>query len=231
MSELAEQDPRAREQGAEALLGHHFARPELLSHALKHRSAAPGLGSNERLEFVGDRVLGLLVAEWLVERFPAEAEGALGPRFATLVAQPALAEIAEAEGLAALLDVGAGEARAGVRRRATVLADAMEAVIGALFLDAGLVPARSFVRRVFAAAIEAQHTPPKDPKAALQEWAQARGLPLPHYVIADRQGPPHLPIFTVHVALDGALGSGTAGTKREAEQRAARDLLGRLPDG
>lgn len=228
MSELPVSTIQSREEGAEAFLGHHFERPELLSRALKHRSAVHGLGSNERLEFIGDRVLGLLIAEWLVERFPEEAEGSLGPRFGVLVAQPTLAEIAETGGLARLLDVGVNEAKAGVRRRATVLADAMEAVIGALFLDAGLPPARAFVRRAFAGAIEAQRIPPKDPKAALQEWAQARGLPLPHYAIAERQGPPHQPIFTVHVELNGAVGSGTAGTKREAEERAAHELLGQL---
>jgi ribonuclease III len=218
----------AREAAAESLLGHSFARPELLREALTHRSAAQGRGSNERLEFVGDRVLGLLIAEWLGERFPAEQEGALGRRLAALVSQPVLARIAEAEGLPQVLDVARDEAKAGVRRRATVLADAMEAVIGALFLDAGLAPARAFVRRAFEPALAAQATPPKDAKTALQEWAQARGLDLPRYEIADRRGPPHAPAFAITVTLGGQTGSGSAGTKREAERLAAAALLSLL---
>jgi ribonuclease III len=218
----------AREAAAETVLGHSFARPELLREALTHRSAAQGKGSNERLEFVGDRVLGLLIAEWLAERFPTEQEGALGRRLAALVSQPVLARIAEAEGMPQVLDVAPDETKAGVRRRATVLADAMEAVIGALFIDAGLAAARSFVRRAFEPALAAQATPPKDAKTALQEWAQARGLDLPHYKVADRRGPPHAPAFAITVTLGGQTGSGSAGTKREAERLAAAALLSRL---
>lgn len=225
--QLAEQAD-AREVAAARLLGHRFARPELLREALTHRSAALGKGSNERLEFVGDRVLGLLIAEWLIERFPTEREGALGPRLAALVSQPVLAGIAEAQGLAQVLDVAPGEARAGVKHRATVLADAMEAVIGALFVDAGLAPARAFVRRAFEPVIADQLAPPKDPKAALQEWAQARGLDLPRYVVCERRGPPHEPVFAVAVTLAGATASGSAGTKREAERLAAAALLAQL---
>jgi ribonuclease-3 len=224
---------------AETILGHHFARPDLLSEALTHRSALAqrpagvkagvrGAGSNERLEFVGDRVLGLLVAEWLAERFPAEQEGDLGRRLAHLVAQPVLAGVAEQIGLAAALQVAPGEVRAGVKRLSTVLADAMEAVIGALYLDGGIAPARAFVRRAWDAAMQAQPAPPKDAKTALQEWAQARGLELPDYQITTRAGPPHAPIFTITVAVGGQTGSGTAGAKRSAEQAAATDLLGKL---
>ena len=119
---------KSGDDGAEILLGHHFTQPKLLTEALTHRSAAGarGNGSNERLEFIGDRVLGLIVAEWLIERFPQEREGALGPRLAALVSRPALAAIAEANGLAALLAVAPGESRRGVRERSTVLADALE---------------------------------------------------------------------------------------------------------
>jgi ribonuclease III len=220
---------------AEGLLGHRFARPELLREALTHRSAArrgrghpKGAGSNERLEFVGDRVLGLLIAEWLAERFPHEQEGELGRRLAFLVSQPVLAGIAEAAGLPAALAVAPGEARAGVRGRATVLADATEAAIGALFIDGGLEAARGFVRRAWTDAMAAQANPPKDAKTALQEWAQARGLPLPSYEIASRDGPPHAPRFAIAVAVAGQTGTGTAGTKRLAEQEAAADLLAKL---
>lgn len=213
----------------EALLGHRFARPDLLKEALTHRSAVRrrrgGPASNERLEFMGDRVLGLLVAEWLVERFPDEQEGELGRRLALLVSQPVLASIAEAIGLGAALDVSPGEAKAGVKQRATVLADALEAALGALFLDGGLERARVFVRRAWQNAMTAQPEPPKDAKTELQEWAQARGLDLPAYEIAQRLGPPHAPAFTVTVSVGGRSGSGTAGSKRAAEQLAAEALL------
>jgi ribonuclease-3 len=236
--------PPAAPATAEAILGHVFARPELLREALTHRSAAAGgrqgrrpspasgaakgSGSNERLEFVGDRVLGLLIAEWLAERFPLEQEGELGRRLAYLVSQPVLADIAEASGLPAVLSVAPGESRAGVRKRATVLADAMEAAIGAVFIDGGIEPARRFVRDAWNAAMIAQAAPPKDSKTALQEWSQGRGLPLPDYVVASRDGPSHAPRFVITVTVAGHTGTGTAGTKRAAEQDAALDLLGKL---
>jgi len=215
----------------EEILGHPFASPGLLREALTHRSAAthrrgrPAAGSNERLEFVGDRVLGLLMAAWLVERYPAEQEGELGRRLAHLVSQPVLAGVAEAIGLAAALAVSPGEARAGVKKRATVLADALEAVLGALFLDGGLMPAKAFVRRAWLGAIEAQTTPPKDPKTCLQEWALARGFDLPTYTVVSRSGPPHAPAFTISVDAGGQSGTGSAGSKRAAEQIAAEELL------
>lgn len=226
---------------AEAFLGHHFARPALLAEALTHRSAvsgkrlsrgrqAPstGRGSNERLEFVGDRVLGLLIAEWLAERFPEEQEGRLGPRLAHLVSQPVIAEIAERRGLPALLSVAEGESRAGVRHRATVLADAVEALIGAAYLDAGLDPPRRFVRDAWAAAIEAHAEPPKDAKTALQEFLLARARPLPVYDLLERAGPPHDPTFTVRVSAGERSATGTAGSKRAAERLAAEALLAGL---
>ena len=221
-----------RLEEAQALLGHHFARPELLAEALTHRSAAgaKGVGSNERLEFIGDRVLGLIVAEWLIERFPQEQEGKLGPRLAALVSKPALAGIAEANGLAALLNVARGEAKRGVREQATVLADALEAVIGALYLDAGLAVARGFVRRVMNDVVAGQFTPPKDPKTALQEWALKRALPLPCYEVVEMSGPSHAPHFVIKVSVGDAAARGAAGSKRAAEQDAAQALLGVLPE-
>lgn len=217
---------------AEAILDHQFGHPELLREALTHRSAARGHrggGSNERLEFIGDRVLGLLIAEWLAERFPREQEGELGRRLAHLVSQPVLAAIATEIALPASLSVAPGEVKAGVKRRATVLADAMEAAIGALYLDGGISAARRFVRRAWAPVMEAQREPPKDAKTALQEWAQARGLALPRYELVSRRGPSHSPVFSVAVAVDTYRGSGTAGTKRAAEQAAAIDLMRQLP--
>jgi ribonuclease III len=211
-------------EAAQALLGHVFNRPKLLAEALTHRSAAgaKGVGSNERLEFVGDRVVGLIVAEWLIERFPDEQEGALGPRLAALVSKPSLAAIAEAIGLAPLLSVAPGESKRGVRTQATVLA-------GALYLDAGLAAARDFVRRVMGDVMDQQFIPPKDPKTALQEWALKRALPLPAYDVVAQSGPSHAPQFVVRVTVGDAAGRGEAGSKRAAEQAAARALLGVLP--
>ncbi len=226
---------------AEDLVGHRFARHDLLREALTHRSAiigrrigngrtAPstGAGSNERLEFIGDRVLGLLIAEWLAERFPDEQEGALGPRLAQLVSQPVIAAIAERLGLPAVLAVAPGESKAGVRKLATVLADATEALIGALYLDGGLPVARAFVRKAWDEAMRTQAAPPKDPKTALQEWLLGRGMSLPSYQLVSRDGPPHDPMFVIAVAAAGARGEGSAGSKRVAERLAAEDLLRQL---
>ncbi len=226
----------ARIAAVEAILGHHFGRPELIDEALTHRSAALSTWagkrtqshSNERLEFVGDRVLGLLVAEWLAERYPRENEGGLGRRLARLVSQPVLADIAGQLGLAAALSVSPSESKAGVRKLATVLADAMEAVIGALYLDAGIEPARVFVRRAFEQALISQVEPPKDAKTTLQEWALHRGLALPIYTVVSATGPSHAPVFEMAVTVAGQTGTGAGPSKRQAEQDAAHDLLERL---
>lgn len=224
-------------QALDAILGYRFTRSDLPREALTHRSAlqgkrsAPGSSktSNERLEFIGDRVLGLLIAEWLAERFPDEQEGELGRRLASLVSQPVLARVAETIGLGEALSVAPGEARAGVKRRATVLADALEAALGAIYLDGGLEPAREFVRRAWDGAMTAQAAPPKDAKTALQEWAQKHGLELPEYAVSARSGPPHVPVFEVTVSVGEWRGTGTAGSKRAAEQLAAEHLYGSLP--
>ncbi len=219
---------------AEAILGHHFAQPNLLKEALTHRSASNvrrprggrrGAGSNERLEFIGDRVLGLIVAEWLIERFPEEQEGALGPRHAHLVSREVLAEVAVAAGLADALDIAPGEKRAGVGGSTNVLADAMEAAIGALYLDSGLDPARRFVRRAWTPAMDGQVLPPKDAKTALQEWLMARARPLPTYSEDARSGPSHAPEFVVRVTAGDASATGIGASKRIAEREAAAALL------
>jgi len=216
---------------AQALLGHRFADEKMLTEALTHRSAAgaKGAGSNERLEFIGDRVLGLVVAEWLIEKFPAEREGELGPRLAALVSKPALAAVAETNGLAALLSVAPGESKRGVRDQPTVLADALEAIIGALYLDAGLAPARDFVRRMLADRLDRQFLPPKDPKTGLQEWALKRALALPLYELVEQSGPPHAPHFIIRVTVGDASATGAGPSKRAAEQAAAAALQGLLP--
>lgn len=222
----AEQAPADATADVERILGYQFNEPRLLQEALTHRSAAgAGHGSNERLEFLGDRVLGLAVAVWLSEQYPREQEGALGRRLAHLVSQPVLARIAEELGLPALLSVAPGEARAGVRRRASVLADAVEALLGAMFLDGGLDPVQRFVRARFQGTMIAETDPPKDAKTALQEWGQARGLGLPAYEITAREGPSHAPHFVVRVSLGGEECQGEAGTRRAAEQEAAQAML------
>lgn len=215
-----------------AFLEHHFANETLLREALTHRSAAgaKGVGSNERLEFMGDRVLGLVVAEWLIERFPNEQEGELGPRLAALVSKPTLARIANVADVGRMLTIAPGEAKRGVGTQATVLADAMEAMIGALYLDAGLAKARSFIRKVFTTELGEQAAPPKDPKTALQEWALKRALPLPHYAVLEQSGPSHAPQFVIQVSVGDASATASAGAKRAAEQEAARNLLGSLPE-
>ena len=235
-----EPDPAEQYRRAEAILGHSFERPALLHEALTHRSAAHGrrgqhrrgerrgVGSNERLEFVGDRVLALIIAQWLIERFPEEQEGELGPRHAHLVSRKVLAVIAQTAGLSEALAVAPNEARAGVGQLANVLADAMEATIGALYLDAGLEGAQRFVRAAWQSAMDAQLLPPKDPKTALQERLMARGLPLPSYELAGRSGPSHAPEFVITVSACGETGTGRGGTKRLAERAAAAELLERL---
>jgi ribonuclease-3 len=215
-----------------ARLPHRFARPELLVEALTHRSAADPrrqlLDSNERLEFLGDRVLALVMAEWLSERFPQEREGALGKRLGVLVSAESLAKVAEAMELGAALRVPPGEKKAGVGARSSVLADALEALLGALYLDGGLDPARALVRREFAALLEASDRPPSSAKTRLQEWTLGRGLGLPEYGLVSATGPSHAPIFTVRVLAAGREAEGVGETKRAAEQVAAARLLALL---
>lgn len=217
----------------EETLGHRFGRPELLALALRHSSTARNrdrrVDTNERLEFLGDRVLGLVVATMLYETFPDEEEGALARRHAALVRREALVRVAETIGLAEHLALAPGEADAGGRDKPTILADACEAVIAALYLDGGLAPAEAFLRRLWAPLLSEDPRPPKDAKTALQEWAQGRGLPLPHYREMERTGPHHAPVFTVEAEVRGEAPAGGSGTsKRAAEQAAAEALLHRL---
>ncbi len=215
-------------------LGHSFQNPALLEQALTHRSAADPrrkmLDSNERLEFLGDRVLGLCIAEWLAERFPQEREGDLGKRLATLCSQDIIAPIAEAMGLAAALRVPPSEGRTGLRARATVLADALEAVLGALYLDGGLEVARATIRREWETAIALDATPPVSAKNRLQEWTLGRGLGLPEYSPISTLGPSHAPVFVVNVTAAQRSAEGMGDSKRAAEQAAAQAwLLGIQP--
>lgn len=218
--------------GVEDRIGHRFASPDLLARALTHSSeaerAGEALSSNERLEFVGDRVLALLMAEWLAERFPAEREGDLGKRLAVLVAQDALAKVAATLGLAPALRIPPNEERSGVRNRASVLSDAVEAILGAIYLDGGLVPARELVRREWAPLLEASARPPVSPKTRLQEWTLGRALGLPEYMMVSSTGPSHSPVFVVRVLAAGQEAEGSGESKRAAEQAAAEKLLAQL---
>jgi len=215
---------------AEALreaLGHRFADPDLLDRALTHPSVASSARpDNQRLEFLGDRVLGLVIAEALLEAYPGEAEGGLAPRLNALVRRETLAEIAAEIELGRHLRLGRSENVSGGRRKAAILADAMEAVIAALYLDGGMDTARTFIRRHWADRITAADEAPTDAKTALQEWAQGHGLAPPAYAEIARSGPDHAPIFTIRATLEtGAAATGEASSKKQAEQAAAAALL------
>jgi ribonuclease III len=223
---------RARPEIAELedRLGHAFADPALAQRALTHVSApSGGRGeSYQRLEFLGDRVLGLVVTEMLYEAFSEASEGDLSVRLARLVRREACAEVGESWDVGPHVILGAGEARAGGRKKTAILGDVCEALIGAVFLDAGFPAARAVVRRHWEARMRADAAPIQDAKTAVQEWAQARGLATPNYREIERSGPAHLPQFVMQVELDGyAPEQGAASSKRAAEQAAAQAFLER----
>lgn len=208
-------------------LGHDFQRPELLQRALTHASAgSASRPHNQRLEFLGDRVLGLVMAEALFAADRKATEGQLAPRFNALVRKEACADIARAIDLGAVLRLGRSEMLSGGRRKEALLGDAMEAVLAAVYLDAGLEAARAVILRHWADKIDGVEADARDAKTALQEWAQGRGEQPPRYVEIDRDGPPHAPVFTIEVQLqDGQKAVARAGSKRAAEQAAAQALL------
>jgi len=216
----------------EQALGHRFGDPQLLVQATTHAAAGHGRADtidNERLEFLGDRVLGLVMAELLMERFPKATEGELGPRHATLVRREALAEVAATIDLGSYLVLAAADAAAGSRSHPKFLADACEAVIAALYLDGGLEAAQNFITQQWAKQLRAVATMPIEPKTALQEWAQGHGRPLPSYSVTRSAGAAHDPVFEVKVEVKGlepALAEGSS--KRAAEKAAALTMLQRL---
>ncbi len=214
----------------EERLGHRFRDPRLLEEALTHGSVLGRRGRGdrtyERLEFLGDRVLGLVVAHLLMERFPDDAEGALTHRLVALVRRESLASVACGLGLADWLRTSASEA--GTRRPA-ILADCCEAVIGAVYLDGGFAAAQAFVARLWAPLVEKVQVPPRDAKMALQEWAHARALQPPAYRVVATLGPAHATTFTVEVTLAGRPPqTAAAATKRSAERAAAALMLERI---
>jgi ribonuclease-3 len=217
-------------QAFAARLGHQFRTPELLLRAVTHASiGSPSRPDNQRLEFLGDRVLGLAMAEALLEADPQASEGQLAPRFNALVRKETCAEVARALDLGQVLKLGRSEMLSGGRRKDALLGDAMEAVIAAVYLDGGFAAAQRVVRQHWGARIAAVEADSRDAKTALQEWAQARGLPPPSYAELGREGPDHQPLFTVEAGLEtGEAAVAQAGTKRQAEQAAARALLARM---
>ncbi len=209
-------------------IGHVFKKPDLLRDALTHPSLAGKRRASspyERLEFLGDRVLGLVIAEWLYELYPNEKEGELAKRHAALVSASALKKIAAAIELDKALLLAHGEEVGANRKNLYVLSDAMEAVIGALYLDSGLGAAAPFIRRFWDVSIR-QEKAPVEPKTVLQEWAQGRGLPLPNYKVISRSGPAHAPDFEIELSVKGRKPVTAAGrSKREAEKAAALLML------
>ena len=211
----------------EGRLGHDFATPALLIRAVTHSSmASVHRDDNQRLEFLGDRVLGLVMAEALLAADPGATEGQLAPRFNALVRREACADVARQIDLGAVLKLGRSEMKSGGRRKEALLADAMEAVIAAVYQDGGFDAARALILRLWGKRITDVAEDARDAKTALQEWAQARGEPPPDYVEVAREGPDHQPVFTIAARLSsGEEAQATAGSKRHAEQAAAAALL------
>lgn len=212
-----------------ARLGHDFADPVLLEIALTHASASPGSKpneDNERLEFLGDRVLGLAIAELLSERFPNEREGELARWFNHLVRTESCAEVGLDWELGELIVMSSGEASSGGRQKKTIIANACEAVLGAVFTDGGYEAARAVVRKAWSRYLSDLKEAAPDAKSVLQEWAQGQGLPLPNYEEIAREGPDHAPRFTSRVDVEGlAAAEGEGSNKRAAEQSAASVML------
>ncbi|MET0183354.1 MAG: ribonuclease III [Caulobacterales bacterium] len=213
----------------EARIDYSFKRRALIEEALTHSSAGHGRAgalTNERLEFLGDRVLGLVVSEHLYARHPSEAEHGLAPRLNALVNRGACARAAERADIGAALVLSKAEAQAGGRKKEAILADACEAVIAALYLDGGFEESKRFIMHFWADEFDAVAKAPKDPKTALQEFAAAMKREGPRYDVISRTGPDHAPVFVIDAVVEGfdpARGEG--GSKREAEQAAAAALL------
>ncbi|MEM1375556.1 MAG: ribonuclease III [Pseudomonadota bacterium] len=211
-------------------IGHDFAWPDLLITALTHASLSSATRSdNERLEFLGDRVLGLVMAEALLKADKSASEGQLAPRFNALVRKETCAEIAREIGLGDVLKLGRSEMLSGGRKKDALLGDGIEAVIAAVYSDGGMDAARAMILRLWGGRITEVKDDARDAKTALQEWAQARKMAPPVYVEAARSGPDHAPEFTIEARLEnGAKASAKAGSKRQAEQAAAKALMTEL---
>ncbi len=215
----------------ETTLGYTFTEKRLLELALTHRSLARDGAdvSNQRLEFLGDAVLGLAIADMLYELFPGEAEGDLSKRLVSLVNGEQLADIAITMQLGNYLLMSGGEAEQGGRENRSNLEDALEALLGAIYRDGGFAAARAVIDRFWKSYAQAATAPPKDAKTALQEWAQGRGLPLPEYALISAEGPSHAPKFVIELRVKGQEPvRAEAGVKKVAERLAAEKLLAQL---
>ncbi len=223
-----------RKQDLSALeerLGYRFKNIALLELALTHKSAITGkkkTASNQRLEFLGDRVLGLSVSEMLYRAFPENLEGELSQRHTALVRNETCVEVALLLDLGSHLELASSERNSGGERNHSILGDACEAVIGAIFLDGGYERAFTMIERYWQPLMMASAQAPRDAKALLQEWALGRGLPVPHYREVERSGPDHKPLFRVSLELPGILPvEGVGPSKRDAEKAAASMMLAR----
>jgi ribonuclease III len=223
--------PKPPQARLEAAIGHEFADPSLLDRALTHISALVGprrVDSYQRLEFLGDRVLGLAVSDLLYRLYPDDEEGVLSRRLSELVRKETCAAVAAEWDVGAFLKLGGGEAQSGGRKRLTILGDACEALIGAVYCDAGFEAARAVVERAWADRLAASADTASDAKTALQEWAQARALRTPTYRLVSRSGPDHSPRFTVAVDVESHnAAEGEGRSKRVAEQAAAAAFMTR----
>ena len=212
----------------EEIIGYFFADKKLLEEALSHPSCDVDF-SYERMEFLGDSVLGLVISTMLYEKHPEENEGHLAKRRAALVCGETLAKVAEEIGLGEYIAMGVGEDSGGGRENAANLENAFEAVIGAIYLDGGIEPATAFIRKYFEQRAEDMLEAPKDAKTSLQEWAQAQSFSVPAYDVVERSGPAHDPIFTVEVSVQGQEPVRASGTsKKVAEMEAAKLMLEKI---
>ena len=210
------------------LAGYRFSALSVLDEALTHPSLS-GSYNYQRLEFLGDRVLGLVISTWLLEENPNDAEGSLNRKFTSLVRRETLAEMAQKLDLVRYLKLTPGAEAEGTREKEAIMADVCESVIGAIYLDGGFQAADKFIRKHWASLIGAGVKAHKDHKTQLQEWCQAKAVALPKYVVTDRQGPDHSPVFTIEAVVDGIGSASASGTaKRLAEQAAAEKLFSKL---
>jgi ribonuclease-3 len=230
--ESAKESAKAAAAAVEARIGHKFGDPNLLTTAFTHVSALKPARSRaesyQRLEFLGDHVLGLIVSDMLYRAFPNADEGELSKRLADLVRKESCADVAKSLGLVDDIKLGQVGASASARLRKSVLGDICEAVIGAVFLDGGYSAAAQFVERNWTERMRKPRRPLRDPKTVLQEWAQSKGMPTPVYREVERTGPHHDPQFRVAVDLPGlAPAEGVGGSKRAAEKVAASVMIER----
>lgn len=217
----------------EHILQYYFKDRELLQEALTHPSISQQKGAYrqtlfnyERLEFLGDGVLGLVIAELLLKKYPTEREGALAKRQAALVRGEAVAEVAEQLKIGQYIYMAQGEESMGGRNNASNIENALEAIIGAIYQDGGIDAARAFISRHWDNQLEQMTEPPKDPKTTLQEWSQSKGLPIPEYTTLTTRGPSHQPLFEVQVSITGfAPITAEGASKKKAEKDAAKKML------